>query len=61
MENYKCTGSTPLGITINKNKTIANATYGNIISFNNEHKLILGKYSSSPASSQKEYRDCVSF
>lgn len=59
-ENYQGTGSTPLGITINKNKTIANATYGNIIGFNNEHKLILGKYSSSQAKS-KGIRDCVSF
>lgn len=59
-ENYQGTGSTPLGITINKDRTIANATYGNIIGFNQDHKLILGKYSSSQAKANG-IRDCVTF
>ena len=60
-DNFQGNGATPVGVTISKGKGIsaASSTYG-IIGFNQENKLILGKYTLNQAKS-KGIRDCVSF
>lgn len=62
-ENNTGAGNNPLGITISKNKVISNQSYSGstgMIGFNNQHKLILGKFSSSQAKNNG-IRDCVTF
>ena len=50
----------PLGLTISKNRLIADNSYAGIIGFNKKHKLILGNFSSEEALTNG-IRDCISF
>ena len=61
--NFDGNGGTPLGVTICDGTTITADKYSgsyNVIGFNNENKLIFGKYSAEEAKS-KGIRDCVTF
>lgn len=62
-ENSQGSGGNPVGVTISKNKVISGNSYSGsygMIGFNKDHKLILGKYSSSQAINNG-IRDCVTF
>jgi len=62
-ENYQGSGGSALGVTISKGKTLSSKGYSGsngIIGFNNDNKLILGKYSASQAQNNG-IRDCVTF
>lgn len=56
-------GSSPLGLTIKDGKVVSNrgyTTWGGMIGFDKENKLVLGKYSSTKAQ-QLGIRDAVTF
>lgn len=62
-ENNTGSGGNPLGLTISKGKVVSNQNYSGsngIIGFNQQHKLILGKLSSTQAKNSG-IRDCVTF
>lgn len=62
-ENNTSSGGVPLGVTISKGKVISSRNYSgsnSLIGFNKDHKLILGKFSSSQAINNG-IRDCVTF
>ena len=61
--NFNSNGASPLGITISRGEVKTNKKYygaGGIIGFNQENKLVLGKYTLEEAQAQG-IRDCVSF
>lgn len=61
--NFNSNGASPLGITISRGEVKTSKKYygaGGIIGFNQENKLVLGKYTLEEAQAQG-IRDCVSF
>ena len=62
-EDSRGNGSSPLGLTIKDGKVVSNrgyTTWGGMIGFDKDNKLVLGKYSSSKAQ-QLGIRDAVTF
>lgn len=62
-ENYQGSGASPIGITMSKGKIISNNRYYGsmgVIGFNQENKLILGKFSSTDLRN-KMIRDASTF
>lgn len=62
-EDSRGNGSSPLGLTIKDGKVVSNrgyTTWGGMIGFDKDNKLVLGKYSSTKAQ-QLGIRDAVTF